>query len=189
MLGTIDAVGQRATIQRATELGIKVVGWHSSPKPGPIESPAVFANITTPPEQIAMTAADYVIAKSDGHAQVAIMRNSETLIGRLKGDLMRQRIEACTGCAVLSFDVIPIVETSTRVTPLTSSLMQRFSAASSAGCWRSTICISTSRSPPCVPPGPGRRGRRCWSPAATAACPRTAASRPGNTRRRRCRSR
>ena len=126
VLGTIDAVGQRATIQRATELGIKVVGWHASPKPGPIDSPAVFANITTPPEQIALTAADYVIAKSDGHAQVAIMRNSETLIGRTKGDLMRQRIESCTGCAVLSFDVIPIVETSTRVTPLTSSLMQRF---------------------------------------------------------------
>ena len=126
VLGTIDAVGQRATIQRATELGIKVVGWHSSPKPGPMDSPALFANITTPPELIAQTAADYVIVKSDGHAQVAIMRNSETLIGRMKGDLMRQRIEACTGCAVLSFDVIPIVETSTRVTPLTSSLMQRF---------------------------------------------------------------
>ena len=96
VLGTIDAVGQRATIQRATELGIKVVGWHSSPKPGPMDSPALFANITTPPELIAQTAADYVIVKSDGHAQVAIMRNSETLIGRMKGDLMRQRIEACT---------------------------------------------------------------------------------------------
>ena len=127
VLGTIDAAGQRATIQRATELGIKVVGWHSSPKPGPMDSPALFANITTPPEQIALTAADYVIAKSDGKAQVAIMRNSETLIGRTKGDLMRQRIEACSGCSVLSFDVIPIVETSTRVTPLTASLMQRFS--------------------------------------------------------------
>lgn len=127
VLGTIDAAGQRATLQRAAELGIKIVGWHSSPKPGPIESPAVFANITTPPEAIALTAADYVIAQSDGHAQVAIMRNNETLIGRTKGDLMRQRIEACGGCAVLSFDVIPIVETSTRVTPLTSSLMQRFS--------------------------------------------------------------
>ena len=127
VLGTIDAVGQRATLERATQLGIKVVGWHSSPKPGPIESPAVFANITTPPEQIALTAADYAIAKSDGQAQVAIMRNSETLIGRTKGDLMRKRIEECSGCSVLSFDVIPIVETSTRVTPLTSSLMQRFS--------------------------------------------------------------
>jgi ribose transport system substrate-binding protein len=127
ILGTVDAAGQRATIQRATELGIKVVGWHAGPTPGPIESPAVFANITTPPEQIALTAADYVIAKSDGHAQVAIMRNSETLIGRTKGDLMRARIEECSGCAVLSFDVIPIVETSTRVTPLTSALMQRFS--------------------------------------------------------------
>ena len=127
VLGTIDAVGQRATLERAAQLGIKVVGWHSSPTPGPIEHPAVFANITTPPEQIALTAADYVIAQSGGKAQVAIMRNSETLIGRTKGDLMRKEIEACTGCAVLSFDVIPIVETSTRVTPLTSSLMQRFS--------------------------------------------------------------
>lgn len=127
ILGTIDALGQRATIQQAITLGIKVVGWHSSPKPGPMESPELFANITTPPEQIAVTAADYAIAKSDGHAQVAIMRNSETLIGRTKGDLMRARIEACTGCSVLSFDVIPIVETATRVTPLTASLMQRFS--------------------------------------------------------------
>lgn len=126
ILGTIDAVGQRTTIERALEQGIKVVGWHSSPKPGPIESPAVFANITTPPEEIALTAADYAIAQSNGTAQAVIMRNSETLIGRTKGDLMRARIEKCGGCAVLSFDVIPIVETSTRVTPLTSSLMQRF---------------------------------------------------------------
>ncbi len=126
ILGTVDTVGQRSTIERALEQGIKIVGWHTGPTPGPIESPAVFANITTPPEAIAMTAADYAIAMSNGTAQVAIMRNSETLIGRTKGDLMRKRIEQCSGCAVLSFDVIPIVETSTRVTPLTSSLMQRF---------------------------------------------------------------
>lgn len=126
ILGTIDAVGQRATIEKAIGLGIKVVGWHSGPKPGPIASPTLFANITTSPEEIAQTAADYVIAQSNGTAQVAIMRNSETLIGRLKGDLMRKQVEACDGCGVLSFDVIPIVETSTRVTPLTASLMQRF---------------------------------------------------------------
>lgn len=127
ILGTVDTVGQRSTIERALEQGIKIVGWHTGPKPGPIESPSVFANITTPPEAIALTAADYVIAQSNGTAQVAIMRNSETLIGRTKGDLMRSRIEACKGCGVLSFDVIQISETSTRVTPLTSSLMQRFS--------------------------------------------------------------
>jgi ribose transport system substrate-binding protein len=127
ILGTVDTVGQRSTIEQALALGIKVVGWHTGPKPGPIANPGVFANITTPPEDIALTAADYAIAKSNGTAQVAIMRNSETLIGRTKGDLMRSRIEACGGCKVLSFDVIQISETSTRVTPLTSSLMQRFS--------------------------------------------------------------
>jgi ribose transport system substrate-binding protein len=127
ILGTVDTVGQRTNIERALEQGIKVVGWHTGPKPGPIESPAVFANITTPPEAIALMAADYTIAKSDGNAHVAIMRNSETLIGRTKGDLMRSRIEKCSTCSVLSFDVIQISETSTRVTPLTSSLMQRYS--------------------------------------------------------------
>ncbi len=126
VLGTVDTVGQRSTIERALEQGIKVVGWHTGPKPGPIENPGVFANITTPPEAIALTAADYAIAMSNGTAQVAIMRNSETLIGRTKGDLIRTRIEQCSGCSVLSFDVINIVDTSTRVTPLTSSLMQRF---------------------------------------------------------------
>ena len=127
ILGTIDALGQKTTIEKAIELGIKVVGWHSSPKPGPMESPALVANITTPPEQIATMAADYAIVQSGGKAQVAVMRNSETLIGRTKGDLMRARVESCAECKVLSFDVIPIVETSTRVTPLTASLMQRFS--------------------------------------------------------------
>ncbi len=126
ILGTIDAAGQRTTIDRAIQLGIKVVGWHSSPKPGPMENPQLFANITTPPEDIAITAADYAIAQSNGTAQAAVMRNSETLIGRTKGDLIRKQIESCKGCAVLSFDVIPIVETSTRVTPLTASLMERF---------------------------------------------------------------
>jgi hypothetical protein len=30
------------------------------------------------------------------------VRNSETLIGRTKGDLMRTRIEQCGGCKILS---------------------------------------------------------------------------------------
>jgi ribose transport system substrate-binding protein len=126
ILGTIDAVGQRTAIDKANQLGVKVVGWHSGPKPGPMDSPKLVTNITTPPDQIALTAADYAIVQSKGTAEVAIMRNSETAIGRMKGDLIRSQIEACKGCKVLSFDVIQIADTSTRVTPLTASLMQRY---------------------------------------------------------------
>jgi len=57
---------------------------------------------------------------------VAIMRNSETAIGRLKGDTIRERIEQCATCKVLSFNVIPIVESSARMPSLTTSLLQRF---------------------------------------------------------------
>ncbi len=127
ILGTIDAVGQKATLAQATQLGIKVIGWHASAEPGPLADPAVFANITTPPKDIATTAANYAIAMSDGKAEVAIMRNSETAIGRLKGDTIRERIEQCPGCKVLSFNIIPIVESSSRMPSLTSSLVQRFS--------------------------------------------------------------
>ncbi len=126
ILGTIDAVGQKATLVQTAELGIKVVGWHSSAAPGPIDDPAVFANITTPPKDIALTAANYAIAMSEGKAQVAIMRNSETAIGRLKGDTIRERIEQCATCKVLSFNVIPISESSARMPSLTTSLLQRF---------------------------------------------------------------
>jgi len=126
ILGTVDAVGQKATLAQATQLGIKVVGWHASAAPGPIEDPAVFANITTPPKQIALTAANYAIAMADGKAQVAIMRNSETAIGRLKGDTIRERIEQCSTCKVLSFNIMPITESSERMPALTSSLLQRF---------------------------------------------------------------
>jgi ribose transport system substrate-binding protein len=63
---------------------------------------------------------------SDGKAQVAIMRNSETAIGRLKGDTIRERIEQCPTCKVLSFNILPIAESSERMPSLTSSLLQRF---------------------------------------------------------------
>jgi ribose transport system substrate-binding protein len=126
ILGTVDAVGQKATLAQAPQLGIKVVGWHASAVPGPVEDPAVFANITTPPKDIALTAANYAIAMSDGKAQVAIMRNSETAIGRLKGDTIRARIEESGTCKVLSFNIMPIAESSDRMPSLTASLLQRF---------------------------------------------------------------
>ncbi len=140
----------------------------------------MFANITTPPEEIALTAADYAIAKSDGHAQAAVMRNSETLIGRTKGDLIRKRIEACTGCAVLSFDVIPIVGD---LDPGDAAHRQpdaalRRQADLDAGDQRPLFRFRH--------PGAARRrgrrrpARRCWSRPATAASRPMAASSDGN---------
>src|SRR5450755_1498487 len=39
VLGGIDAVGLKTAVERATGLGIKVVGWHAGPKPGPVDDP------------------------------------------------------------------------------------------------------------------------------------------------------
>jgi ribose transport system substrate-binding protein len=126
VLGTIDAVGLKAALQPAIDLGITVVGWHSSAVPGPLADPKLFVNITTAPKDIATTAANFAIAQGNGAVQAAVIRNSETAIGRLKGDTIRARIAACDTSKVLSFNVMPIAESSDRMPALTSSLVQRF---------------------------------------------------------------
>jgi ribose transport system substrate-binding protein len=126
VLGTIDAVGLKAALQPAINLGITVVGWHSSAAPGPLADPKLFVNITTAPKDIATTAANFAIAQANGAVQAAVIRNSETAIGRLKGDTIRTRIAACDTAKVLSFNIMPIAESSDRMPALTSSLVQRF---------------------------------------------------------------
>ncbi len=49
ILGTVDAVGQKATLKQAQNNGIKVVGWHAAATPGPLEDPQVFAK--SPPRR------------------------------------------------------------------------------------------------------------------------------------------
>ncbi len=126
VLGGIDAVGQKTAIERALSLGIKVVGWHAGPKPGPMSDPKVFTNIETRAEDTAKTTADYVIAKSDGKANVVILTDSQYAIAILKAQTMRKVMEACKTCSVLDYLDSPIAEASTRMPQVTISLKQRF---------------------------------------------------------------
>jgi ribose transport system substrate-binding protein len=126
VLGGIDAVGQKTAVDRAVSLGIKVVGWHAGPKPGPLDDPKLFTNVETRAEDTAATTAHYVIATSAGKANAVILTDSQYAIAVLKAKTMQKLIEGCKTCSVLDYVDSPIAESSTRMPQVTVSLKQRF---------------------------------------------------------------
>jgi ribose transport system substrate-binding protein len=126
VLGGFDAAGQKIAIERAVALGIKVVGWHAGPKPGPIDDPKVFTNVETPAEDTATTAANYIIAVSDGKANVVILTDSQYAIADRKAKTMQRIVQSCKTCSVLDYVDSPMAESSTRMPQMAVSLKQRF---------------------------------------------------------------
>ncbi len=126
ILGGLDATSQQATLQKATALGIKVVGWHAGSTPGPIPDTGVFTNISSDPAATAKLAADYAIALSNGMAQAVILTDSEYSIAVTKSQGMRSELEQCQNCKQLSYEDIPLAEVSTRMPPLMTSLLKHY---------------------------------------------------------------
>ncbi|HUZ65627.1 MAG TPA: substrate-binding domain-containing protein [Acetobacteraceae bacterium] len=128
ILGGVDALQEAPAVAQAEKLGIKVVGWHAGPKPGPMATPPVFANITTDPLQVAKAAALYAVAQSNGHAGVVIFTDSAYKIAIAKSDAMAAAIRQCTGCKVLAVEDTPLANVSSRMPQLATTLLQRFGA-------------------------------------------------------------
>jgi ribose transport system substrate-binding protein len=126
VLGTVDATAQKTLVAQAAEQGIQIVGWHSAANPGPAPDLSLFTNVQSDPVATGSITADYVIAQTDGNAHVAILTDSQYEIAIVKSTAMRDAIEACPGCSVLSYDDTPLSEVSTRMAPLTTSYLQRF---------------------------------------------------------------
>jgi ribose transport system substrate-binding protein len=126
VLGGVDATEQSAVIEQAARQGIKIIGWHSYPAPGPNPGTPIFTNVTTDPTQVAMAAASYAIADSDGKAGVVIFTDSVYGIAIFKSDTMAKAIKACSTCSLLEVVDTPLSDVSTRMAPLTTSLLQRY---------------------------------------------------------------
>lgn len=128
VLGTLDAQAVKPTILEADSLGIKVVGWHSAATPGPIADPPVFTNVQSNQADAATAMGDYVVATSNGKAQVAIVTWSLYAVAVLKTTTMQAAIQKCRDCKVLTYDDSPLTEASTRMPSYTASLLSRFGA-------------------------------------------------------------
>lgn len=125
IIGGSDAQEQKAGIEAAAKEGIKLVGWHSGPKPGPLDGVPIFANVTTDSMEVAKVAAMKAIADSDGKAGVVIFADSTYAIAIAKGRAMEAVIKQCGGCSVLAFEDTPLADVSTRIPQLTTTLLQQ----------------------------------------------------------------
>jgi ribose transport system substrate-binding protein len=110
ILGGVDGAGQQAALRQARAQGIPVVGWHSAVRPGPDPNAGLFTNVTTNPAEVALLAASYVIAKSDGTAGVVILTDSEYAIETYKADVMASTLRKCRHCSVLQVLDAPIAD-------------------------------------------------------------------------------
>ncbi|MCW6510628.1 substrate-binding domain-containing protein [Lichenifustis flavocetrariae] len=125
IVGGSDAVEQKAALEEAASHGIAIVGWHSGPKPGPLDGTPVFANVTTDAMEVARVASMKAIADSDGKAGVVIYADSTYAIAIAKGRAMEAEIKKCAGCKVVAFEDTPLADVSTRIPQLTTTLLQQ----------------------------------------------------------------
>lgn len=137
VIGGYDVVQNAADIRQAADGGIRIVAWHGGPKPGPMAEYRVLSNIGSDSARVAKVAADYAIAQSGGKAGVIIFTDSAYAIALAKAQMMRDEIRTCPGCSVLSFEDTPLADTSTRISQLTTSLLQRYGAK-----WTYTLAIN-----------------------------------------------
>jgi ribose transport system substrate-binding protein len=121
-----DATEQKVNIIKAVNAGIKVLGWHSNVKPGPMEGVPLFTNISTDPTVVAKVAAALAIANAEGKAGVVVFTDATEKISVMKSNAMAANIKECSGCTVLETIDTPLASVSTRIPQMTQSLHQRF---------------------------------------------------------------
>jgi ribose transport system substrate-binding protein len=124
ILGGFDATEQAAALRGAAERKVPVVGWHAAKAGGAADG--LFFNVTTSARDVAEIAALYAIVQSGGNAGVVIFTDSAYAVAIAKSDAMAQTVKECAGCKLLEVQDTPLVETSTRMPQLTTSLIQRY---------------------------------------------------------------
>src|SRR5437868_12965807 len=102
ILGNIDVQEQAPVMRRAASLGIRMVGWHIGPKPGPIADPKIITNVSTDPQEVAKAAALYAVVDSNGTAQAILFKDSITTISTAKTDATAAALQQCKGCKVVT---------------------------------------------------------------------------------------
>ncbi len=137
VLGSVDAKEQAVLIQQAASSGIKIVGWHSSAKPGAAPQQGIFTNLTTDPLDVAKAAVMYVIAESNGKAGVVILTDSTYEVATAKSDAMAALVKQCAGCQLLKIEDTPLSDTPARIPQLAATMLQRYGAK-----WTWTLTIN-----------------------------------------------
>ncbi|MEM9522582.1 MAG: substrate-binding domain-containing protein, partial [Pseudomonadota bacterium] len=124
IINGFDAVEQQAALEDVTNAGIPMVAWHSGPKIGCDAPGGIFANVSTDAMTVSEVAAQWAIDDGGKDIGVVIFTDSTYQIAIDKADRLKETIEAAGG-TVLEYVDTPIADTSTRMGPLTISLLQK----------------------------------------------------------------
>ncbi len=125
VINGFDAAEQQAALEGVTAAKIPMVSWHSGPKIGCDAPGGIFANVSTDAMQVSDVAAKWAIDDAGGKPGVVIL-----------ADRMKKVIEDAGG-TVLEYVDTPIAETSTRMGPLTTTLLQKYGAS-----WTHSLAIN-----------------------------------------------
>jgi ribose transport system substrate-binding protein len=102
-----------------------MVAWHSGPKIGCDAPGGIFANVSTDAMMVSEVAAQWALDDGGTDIGVVIFTDSTYQIAIDKADRLQQVIEAGGG-TVLEYVDTPIADTSSRMGPLTTSLLQKY---------------------------------------------------------------
>lgn len=136
IINGFDAVEQQAALEGVTGANIPMVAWHSGPVIGCDAPGGIFANVSTDPLQVSSVAADWALKDGGDDIGVVIFTDSTFQIAIDKADRLQEVIEAGGG-KVLEYVDTPIADTSSRMGPLTTSLLQKYGAS-----WTHALAIN-----------------------------------------------
>ncbi len=125
IINGFDAVEQQAALEGVTGAGVPMVAWHSGPKIGCDAPGGIFANVSTDAMTVSEVAAEWALEDGVKDVGVVIFTDSTYQIAIDKADRLKETVEAAGG-KVLEYVDTPIADTSTRMGPLTTSLLQKY---------------------------------------------------------------
>ncbi len=125
IINGFDAVEQQAALEGVVSSGIPMVAWHSGPKIGCDAPGGIFANVSTDAMTVSEVAAEWAMEDGGDGVGAIIFTDSTYQIAIDKADRIKETIEAAGG-TVLEYVDTPIADTSARMGPLTTSLLQKY---------------------------------------------------------------
>ncbi len=136
VINGFDATEQQAALEGVSAAKIPMVSWHSGPKIGCDAPGGIFANVSTDAMTVSDVAAKWAIEDGGKDVGVIIFTDSTYQIAIDKADRMKKDIEDAGG-KVLEYVDTPIADTSTRMGPLTTTLLQKYGAS-----WTHSLAIN-----------------------------------------------
>ncbi|WP_299988585.1 substrate-binding domain-containing protein [uncultured Ruegeria sp.] len=125
IINGFDAVEQQAALEGVATASIPMVAWHSGPKIGCDAPGGIFANVSTDAMTVSEVAAQWAMEDGGDDVGAIIFTDSTYQIAIDKADRIKETIEAMGG-TVLEYVDTPIADTSARMGPLTTSLLQKY---------------------------------------------------------------